>query len=215
MTIKIFFGKVQNGVIEVPLEDAGENISLQKIYFEDLGIIFDGEDTAQLKNYANFVVWLIALDAILIILILSWCLQRKSYSAVNGVASTMTIESEKNFKPVANFSYHGKLIITAPNDENFETREFNLFRIATEQISLSEILEFCNIERFSEFAGIVIKPAAQGILLENNSECAITKNNELIERGKSIELFYNESVNISADYGTATLILTFENLNPN
>ena len=197
-----FAGEVKNGVIKVPLENVGENISLQKIHFENLGVIFNGEDTAQLKNGSNIIVWLIAVAAILTILILSWRLQKKSY----GVASAAALEK--------NFSYHGKLIISAP-DEEFSTREINLFRITTAQISLMKILESCGIENFSEFEGIWIKPAAQGILIENGSACTITKENEIIERGEIIELFYNDSIKISTEYGAATLKLIFESLKPN
>lgn len=52
-------------------------------------------------------------------------------------------------------------------------------------------------------------------MLENNSACTITKQNELIEQGRNVELFYNDSVNISADADAAELILTFESLKPN
>lgn len=64
---------------------------------------------------------------------------KKSSGVASSVASAAALESKKNFQPVENFSYSGKLIIRSPN----------------------------------------------------------------------------EYVNISADYGTATLILIFESLKPN
>ena len=79
------------------------------------------------------------------------------------------------------------------------------------QISLSKILEEVGFENFQNVEGIIIKPAAQGILIENNSNCTITKENILIEHGKIIELNYNDSIIIAP----VNLILTFESLKPN
>ncbi len=208
---KNFVGAVEDGVIKVPLDGAGEIINLQNIHFENLGVVFSGNDTAQLKNPANILVWIIALAAILTILILARRLQKNKSCADFYMKKILPPINTPSI--LKNFSYHGKLIICAPNAEDSAPREFNLFRVNDEQISLSKILESCSIENFSDAEGIVIKPTAQGILIENNSACTITKRNELIERERNIELFYNDSVNISAD--EAELILTFESLKPN
>lgn len=157
---KNFVGAVEDGVIKVSLDDAGEMINLQKIHFENLGVVFSGNDTAQLKNPANIFVWLIALAAILTILILLWRRQkiksREDFSMKKILPPIKIPELQKNF------SYHGKLIICAPNVEDFAPREFNLFRITDAQISLSKILEACSIENFSDVEGIVIRPDARG-----------------------------------------------------
>ena len=199
---KNFGGKVKDGTINLAIPNAEENISLQKVHFEDLGIIFEGDDTAQLKNPKNSIAWIIALLAISVILILSWLIHKKNYS----VASAAILSAEKNI-----FSFKGKLKICARNAEDSSPREFNLFRLNSAQISLSKILEECNFEDFQNVEGIIIKPAAQGILIENNSNCTITKENILIEHGKIIELNYNDSIIIAP----ANLILTFESLKPN
>ena len=199
---KNFWGKVKDGTINLAIPNAEENISLQKVHFEDLGIIFEGDDTAQLKNPKNSIAWIIALLAISVILILSWLIHKKNYS----VASAAILSAEKNI-----FSFKGKLKICARNAEDSSPREFNLFRLNSAQISLSKILEECNFEDFQNVEGIIIKPAAQGILIENNSNCTITKENILIEHGKIIELNYNDSIIIAP----VNLILTFESLKPN
>lgn len=208
---KNFVGAVEDGVIKVSLDGVGETVNLQEIHFENLGVVFSGNDTAQLKNPANIFVWIIALAAILTILILSRRLQKDKSRSDFFIKKFW---SPKKIPIIQkDFSYHGKLIISAPNVEEFARREFNLFRVTDAQISLSKILEGCSVENFSDAEGVLIKPTERGILLENNSACTITKQNELVERGQSVELFYNDSVNISAD--AAEMILIFESLKPN
>ena len=189
----------------------GEIVNLQKIHFENLGVFFSGNDTAQLKNPTNIFVWIIALAAILTILILSW--RRHKNKSFEDLSIKKFWSPKKVPVIQQDFSYHGKLIICASNAEDFAPREFNLFRVTAPQISLSKILEDCTLESFPAAEEIIIKPTSQGILLDNNnSGCTITKQNELIEKGRNIELFYNDSVNISAD--AAELVLIFESLKP-
>jgi len=208
---KNFVGAVEDGVIKVSLDGVGETVNLQKIHFENLGVVFSGNDTAQLKNPTNIFVWIIALAAILTILILSRRLQKDKSRSDFFIKKFW---SPKKIPIIQkNFSYHGKLIISASNVEEIAPREFNLFRVTDAQISLSKILEGCNLKNFPDAEGVLIKPTERGILLENNSACTITKQNELIEQGRNIELFYNDSVNISAD--AAEMILIFESLKPN
>lgn len=202
---KEFLGKVSNGVIEVKLDGVGHNISLQKIHFEELGIIFDGDDTAQLTNPASRIAWFIALAAILVILALLFRTQKKNPQPLKNLLV--------NTASAKNFSYHGLLKIRTSDDAT--TREFNIFRVADEQISLSQILENCSIDNFEPFAGIIVKPAPQGIIIENNSPCTITYQNDLIPPDKSLNLEYGDSIVIMPEYGNFSLNLTFESLKPN
>ena len=100
-------------------------------------------------------------------------------------------------------------------DEVVMLHEFNLFRVNDAQISLSKILEDCNIEGSQKFAGIIINPATKGILIQNNSPCTITKDENLISQGQSKEMVYGDSIVITPEFEKSALILTFESLKPN
>ena len=118
-------------------------------------------------------------------------------------------------EPISKNSYQGKLIIRAESDKESSPRVFNLFRVTDAQISLAKILEECSIIDFEKFAGIIIKPSANGIFIENDSTCTITKQNILMTQDKPLELFYNDSIIISPEYVNSTLVLTLESLKPN
>lgn len=69
---------VNNGTIETKLDNTKDNIELQKINFEDLGVRFIGESGTQMdisKN--NYLSWLFALIGIAIIITLLYLLYRK------------------------------------------------------------------------------------------------------------------------------------------
>ena len=114
------------------------------------------------------------------------------------------------------FSYSGKLIvyvIKTPDSEEIAPREFNLFRMNSSQIPLIYILEQCTIDKFlNNFKDIFISPAQNCIVIENKSDCTITKRNFWVEKGKRVELYYNDSVNILSDDETAELILQYKSL---
>ena len=222
-------GKIQGGVIEVPLDDIDENISLKKIHFEDVGIIFDGNDTANIfVKKIPILALTLALVGILTIVGLSCLIYRKrNRSAYIENSREIFVVDEKILPSSAEqilpklfknnkFSYSGKLIIyviKTPDSEEIAPREFNLFRMNSAQIPLSYILEQCTLDKFlSNVKNIFISPAKNSIIIENKSDCTITKRNVLVEKGKSAELYYNDSVNILSDDETAELILQYKSL---
>ena len=222
-------GKIQGGVIEVPLDDIDENISLKKIHFEDVGIIFDGNDTANIfVKKIPILALTLALVGILTIVGLSCLIYRKrNRSAYIENSREMFMVDEKILPSSAEqilpklfknnkFSYSGKLIIyviKTPDSEEIAPREFNLFRMNSAQIPISYILEQCTLDKFlSNVKDIFISPAKNSIIIENKSNCTITKRNVLLEKGKSAELYYNDSVNILSDDETAELILQYKSL---
>ena len=226
-------GEIQDGVIKVPIDDFDENISLQKIHFEDVGIIFNGNDTAEVfVRKIPYGALLITLAGLLIIGGLSWRIHRKN-SQVEQIEETtraMLEVHEKRALPIIgnkiskgndnqNFSYGGKLliyVIKTPDEDNVAPREFNLFRMNSAQISLAYILEQCGIEKFAESVrNIFISPAQNGINLENKSACTITKRDVLIERDKQAELYYNDSANIFSEDDLYEMILQYKSLKPN
>ena len=204
---KNFIGVVENGTIKTALDGVGDDIFLQKVQFENLGVNFDGFEPIQLKNPTVKIVWFIALAAILTILILSWRIQKKNPQPLKNLF--LKSASAKNV------SYTGKLKIQTVKDEVVMLHEFNLFRVNDAQISLSKILEDCNIENSQKFAGIIISPATKGILIKNNSPCTITKDENLISQGQSTEMVYGDSIVITPEFENSALILTFESLKPN
>ena len=69
---------VNNGIIEAKTDNLNNDIELQKINFEDLGVRFIGEDSAQIKvSGNNYLAYLFALIGIAIIIILLYLLYRK------------------------------------------------------------------------------------------------------------------------------------------
>ncbi len=225
---KNFLGEIDDGVIQIPLDDLEENISLQKVHFEDVGINFEGNDTAQLvapKSY--YGAWLIALAGVLLIGGLSLSLIRKKFAQEHEAVKAM-LNEEKTVPPVdknstklvenAKVSYSGKLVIYVTRlseDEDFEPREFNLFRMNVEKIPLSYVLENCRLFGiFPNAKYIFINPEKQGISLQNDSECTITKRNTIVGQGEHVELYYNDSVNIVSKDETAEMIMMYKSLKP-
>lgn len=181
-------GRIQDGTIYA---EVNEDVSLQKIDFEDIGIIFEGDDTAKVELPKNYFAWVIAAVGILIILWLIWRIRNKK-----------PIIKTKNSK----LSYGGKLILYVKDNA---PREFNLFRMNSAQIKLSEILSKCNIEIFNDAENILINPAEKGIILENKSDSTITQRNNLIAKGAAVELNYNDSVNVASE-----MVLEYKSLKP-
>ena len=219
-------GEIQNGTIQLPLDDLDENISLQKIYFEDVGIIFDGDDTARLvvpKNHYGAI--LLSLIGLLIIGGLSWRINRKKYSYAKA---NPFITQEKTLPPVESYSklvkssnaeFNGKLVLYAtkiPDDEDFAPREFNLFRMNFEKIPMSYVLEKCGIfKMFPNAVDIFISPNGNGISIDNQSDCTITKRNNIISKGAHVDIYYDDSINIASKDETAELIMVYKSLKPN
>ena len=223
-------GVIENGDIQIPLDDLDENLSLQKIHFEDVGIIFDGDDTAKIvAPKTHYGAWLLTLAGILIISFLTWRIYKKRKAAVRKFenAAEILTESEKTlpmleespkFNRNSAVSYKGKLVLYATKIaeyENFAPREFNLLRMNADKISLSYILENCGITGiFPNAKYIFISPDNRGIFIENESDCTITKRNEIVEKGGKVELSYNDSVNIVSTNETEELIMVYRSLKP-
>ncbi|MBR1728026.1 MAG: VWA domain-containing protein [Selenomonadaceae bacterium] len=128
-------------------------------------------------------------------------------------------EIEKPIVKSKKISYNGKLIIyvTKSNiDEDIEPREFNLFRLFdARDITLAEILDKSNINiKFEGAKNILISPSPRGVYLRNNSDCAITKRNNLLLKNERTELYYNDSIYISSSDETSEIILMFKSLKP-
>lgn len=229
---KIFNSKVSDGSIEIDVSDETEKISLQKVFFSDLGILFFGNDTAEINLSNEYLPYILAGLAILLIIILFLRQKKLANQPKKVEEETQPTLTKKITEPIKKFpkqivsateikkiSYNGKLAIyvtKTASEEEISPREFNLFRVNAAEINLHEILQKCNIEE--DFAGvenIIITPTNRGIIIANNSDCTIIKRNNLIERGRQTEMYYNDSINIATEDETAELILMYKSLKPN
>ncbi len=223
-------GVIQNGVIEVQLDDFDENLYLQKIHFEDIGIIFEGHYTAEIvapkRHYGSL---LMALAGILLIGFLSWRIYDKRYKAALHVADvTAMLDDSEKYLPMleentssaknSDVSYKGRLVLYITKiheDEDFEPREFNLLRMDSDKISVLYVLEKCGIFGiFPNSKNIFIRPNDRGISIDNQSDCTIINRNVIVEKGGQVSLGYNDSVNIASIDETSELIMVYKSLKP-
>lgn len=241
---KILDAKIHDGEISVELEGDEKIVYMQKVFFEDLGVNFIGENSAEVTpSDNNYLMWILAVVAISVILILSYFLRKKNIVEEIEEVEPKPVQIEQpvetkpepkkisqpkkkveekisEIKPVKEekFSYEGKFLIYVTKtlrDEDIEPREFNLFRVGRIKISLLEILQQCGIaENFQEVGGIVISPARRGIYLKNDSDCTILKRSTLIEKGKEIEVYYEDAINITTSDENSELILRYKSLKP-
>ena len=230
-------GEVKGGSIYFPLDELeldgfNDKVSVQKIHFEDVGIIFAGDDTLETfvsKNH--YKDGLVALLGLAIILGLSYAIYKKNNPDADRLSDLLeTIgDGAKALPPVEKVLdgkklmpkvfYAGRLMIyvtKTPSNEIFEPREFNLLRANVANISLSEILTRCSIyENFNGTEKIFVHPNDKGIVLENKSACTITRLNVLMDKGANISMQYNDSLNIVTADETSELLLVYKSLKPN
>ena len=231
---KFFDTKIHGGELEIDLSGENKNISLQKVYFEDVGVNFIGDDTAEiiLPEY-NFLPYILAIAAICVILFLAFR-KKKITEKPQEIKNSTEIPKKKitvlpkpiqekiipEKKVVENkkIPFNGKFAIyftKSTQEEEIEPREFNLFRVKDAQINLLEILASCNIEeKFLGAEKILFTPSKKGIFLKNDSDCTILKRNNLIEKGRQIEIFYNDSINIESEDEICEFILMYKSLKP-
>lgn len=226
---KIIDSTIRDGVISVELADVGDKVSLEKIFFEDLGIIFVGEDSAQIAvpTGRNFLPWILAVAGIAVILALSYLLIRKrslrqKFPFKKNITLKQFVPPELTAdKPIRdkNFFYKGELIVSVmknPNKDYIEPRTFNLFRQnSAEPIDLTAVLQACGIDfDFKEFQGIIFSPSANGVYVENNSDCSLVNVNKNIVKGAYTELYHEDSIDAATPDRSAELIVTYRNSKP-
>ena len=225
---KIISSTVRDGVIRVELADIGNKISLEKIFFEDLGIIFVGENSAQIDVAAgrNYLPWILAVAGVAVILVLSYLLSRKrtlrrKLPAKKNFAPKIIPPDLSADKPIRdkNFFYRGELIVRVmknPNKDYIEPRTFNLFRLnSAAPVDLTAVLQACGIDfDAKDFHGIIFSPSANGVYVENNSDCTLVKLNKPIAKGSYAELYHEDSIDAATPDRSAELIATYRNLKP-
>lgn len=224
---KIIKAAIHNGTISVELDDVGNEVHLQKVFFEDLGLKFIGEDSAQLdvSNRLIYLTWFLALVGVAVIGALSYLLIRKNRRQLihspKGIAvKRITPSPSKTIHPPRdkNFLYKGELIVSVmkcPSADYIEPRTFNLFRHNAEPIDLPAILKACGIDFDAKaFSGITFSPSANGVFVENDSDCTLVKMNRQIVRGTYAELEHADSVDAATADRSAELFVTYRSLKP-
>ena len=219
---------IHGGTIKVGVDDLGDEITLQKIFFADLGLKFDGDDTARIEiGERNFLAWLLTAAGILVILTLSALLWRKNHPKLKPEVPDI-VGVPKITPPVVvntplirnkNFSYKGELLVfmTKAADEEFlSPRTFNLFRLnSSDEIDLATVLKNLRVEPIFDGASeIIFSPSANGVYVENNSVCTLVKLNTPIARGSHVELCHEESLAVASADGLTELTVTYRSLKP-
>lgn len=225
---KIINSTIRDGVISVKLENTNDTVSLDKVFFEDLGIIFVGNNSAQVTvSGLTYLPWILALAGVSVILGLSYLLIRKKtlsrtahgkkHVALKQITPTeLAIEKLVRDK---NFLYKGELIISVmknPNKDYIEPRIFNLFRLnSSEPIDLTDVLKTCGIDfDFKDFQGIIFTPSVNGVYVENHSDCSLVNMNKTIVKGAYTELYHEDSIDVATPDRLAELVVTYRNLKP-
>lgn len=222
------FGEVQDGTIKISIDNAEEIITVQKIHFEDLGVKFIGNDFGQIKTSAdNYLAWILGAAALTLILILSYRLHKKNQSRKFDTFKKVSYEKispfsevKKNLIRSKSVSYKGELVIYVtknPNDEYIAPKIFNLFRLnSSESVSVAEVLKSCDVGfDFKDAQEIKISPSANGIYVENNSDCNVVKLNNPIPKGSYVELCHEDSIGLAAKDKATELFVTYKSLKPN
>ena len=103
-----------------------------------------------------------------------------------------------------------------PNKDYIEPRTFNLFRLnSAAPVDLTAVLQACGIDfDAKEFHGIIFSPSANGVYVENNSDCTLVKLNKPIAKGSYAELYHEDSIDAATPDRSAELIATYRNLKP-
>lgn len=225
---KIINSTIRDGVISVKLANTDDTVSLDKVFFEDLGLIFIGNNSAQVTvSGLNYLPWILALAGVSVILALSYLLIKKKtlsrtahgkkHVALKQITSPeLAIEKIVRDK---NFLYKGELIVSVmknPNKDYIEPRTFNLFRLnSSEPIDLTVVLKTCGIDfDFKDFKGIIISPSANGVYVENHSDCSLVNMNKTVVKGAYTELYHEDSIDVATPDRLAELMVTYRNLKP-
>ena len=126
----------------------------------------------------------------------------------------------KNHLPaIGNFSTGELLVyVTKNSDEDFPSpKTFNQFRLnSSAPVDLAKVLKTLHVE--TDFQGaqkIIFSPSANGVYVENLSDCTLVKMNEPIANGEFVELQHEESIDIATADRLTELIVTYRSLKPN
>ena len=154
------------------------------------------------KNYLPYI-----LGVILVLILVCIAIIRKKRAKI-----PVLIE----FAEPSKYYYTGKFniyITKTKKDLDFPPLTFNLFRLSSgREVSLEEVLRKLDIEETFEGAEkILFKPSDnRKLILNNQSDCTIIKNREILMKNKSIEIDIESKVDITFEDELSELMLQYK-----
>lgn len=118
--------------------------------------------------------------------------------------------------PTSRFSGKLNIYVTRmPDDSDVPPQTVSLFREKQDKLRLHSILSNCGIDLGdADDYDILLKPGKSGALLvTNNSNGTVLHNRDLIMKGKTFEIYFEEKINISFENGSEVL-LHYKNVKP-
>lgn len=130
------------------------------------------------------------------------------------------IKEQKNIEKIETKtnSYKGKLnIYITKNKSGIDILPltFNLFRVTNgRKLSLSEILNDLKVEEAFEGSDkIIFKPCEnKNIIIQNNSNCTVIKNRELILKNTSVEIFIDSKIDIIFEDEKSEMMIQYKDI---
>lgn len=162
------------------------------------------------KNEINYISYILGGLALIVLVVL---IRPKKKNV-----ETLLPKKEVLEEPVSKYSYTGKIniyITRTKKDFDFPPLTFNLFHISnSRKISLDEILKKLDVDEVFEGSNkIYFRPSAnRKVIMTNDSDCTVMKNREIILKGKSIELFADNKLDISFEDEVSELVLQYKDV---
>lgn len=114
--------------------------------------------------------------------------------------------------------FNGKLniyVTQTPDDQDMPPQTFSLYRESREKLRLHYVLGKCGIDLQDQGdRDILLRPGQDGALnITNNSNGTVLKSRELMVKGKSFDVYFEEKVTVTFDNGSE-VVLHYKNVKP-
>lgn len=167
----------------------------------------------------NIVSYFVVALMLLILFMAFIVLKKKKKEELQSV-HIKKIKEQKNIEKIETKtnSYKGKLnIYITKNKSGIDILPltFNLFRVTNgRKLSLSEILNDLKVEEAFEGSDkIIFKPCEnKNILIQNNSNCTVIKNRELILKNTSVEIFIDSKIDIIFEDEKSEMMIQYKDI---
>ena len=169
-------------------------------------------DAPQLLPKTDYTIWFIVGGLILIVVIVS-----VTITLIQNRRKVIALTAPEIPEP-SKFSYVGKLniyVTKTTTDKDIPPLSFNLFRLSSGRaVCLQGVLEDLGVkEVFGGAQKIFFKPGSnRGLILNNQSDCTIIKNREILMKNKSYELSLDSKVDISFEDEKSELTFQYKDV---
>ena len=226
-------GTLSEGAVTLPLPK-GDEFVVRDVRFNDLGVDFTGDTTVSCsKRETGILPWLLSILAMGVIFFLLRRRQaadndssylrkisdRRKTSAADGKELLAGTEKESVIQSEKSLSYRGKMVLNflkTPDGSDIPPLEYNLFRrLQGKEITLSEMLSDCGVNlTFQGAENVSIGPLKHGVYVSNASDCTVTKQGDILLKGGSLAMYFNDSVHIAFSDEKSEIALTYKSLKP-